>query len=158
MLEVTTDAPLNLAMLRAGQRLRGVIPGKTVTLIAVDPIDTDLVEVFYRDGLYYFLWSQDDTRSENYQVRYAYAKSPLGPLTIPENNTVIIKDPSQEIYGTGHNSVLKVHDKDEWYIVYHRISRPDGIKKSYPGTSREVCIDPLEFNEDGSIRQVVPSL
>ncbi len=49
MLEVTTEAPLNLAMLRAGQRLRGVIPGKTVTLIAVDPIDTDLVEVFYRD-------------------------------------------------------------------------------------------------------------
>ena len=42
---------LTLATLRAGQRLRGLVLGQTVTLIAIDPIDEELVEVFYRDDL-----------------------------------------------------------------------------------------------------------
>lgn len=41
---------MQLATLRAGQRLRGLVPGQTVTLIAIDPIDTGLSEVFYRDA------------------------------------------------------------------------------------------------------------
>ena len=49
MTEATTDATLTLATLRAGQRLRGLVPGQTVTLIAIDPIDAELFEVFYRD-------------------------------------------------------------------------------------------------------------
>lgn len=43
------DSLLTLDTLRSGQRLRGLVPGQTVTLIAVDPIDAGLVEVFYRD-------------------------------------------------------------------------------------------------------------
>ncbi len=134
------------------------IKSNTIKVMTPDKTFREAVEVFFRKGTYYFLWSEDDTGSPNYKVRYATAKSPMGPLTIPANNIVIMKDEALEIFGTGHNSILQIPDKDEWYIVYHRISRPDGIKKSYPGTSREVCIDPLEFNEDGSIRQVVPSL
>lgn len=38
-----------LDALRSGQRLRGLVPGQTVTLIAIDTIDTGLFEVFYRD-------------------------------------------------------------------------------------------------------------
>lgn len=49
MTEATTDATFTLATLRAGQRLRGLVPGQTVTLIAIDPIDAELFEVFYRD-------------------------------------------------------------------------------------------------------------
>ena len=131
----------------------------TVKDLTPDNTFREAVEVFYRNGLYYFLWSEDDTGSENYKVRYATAKSPLGPLTIPANNIVIMKDESNGIYGTGHNSVIQVENKpDEWYLIYHRISRPDGIHKSYPGTSREVCKDKLEFNADGSIKQITPTL
>lgn len=42
------DIP-GLADLRVGQRLRGLVPGKTVTLLAFNPIAADLFEVFYRD-------------------------------------------------------------------------------------------------------------
>ena len=49
MSEPTTESPLTLATLRAGQRLRGLVPGRAVTLIAMDPVDAGLVEVFYRD-------------------------------------------------------------------------------------------------------------
>ena len=38
-----------LAALRPGQRLRGLVPGQTVTVIAVEVMDPTLVEVFYRD-------------------------------------------------------------------------------------------------------------
>ena len=38
-----------LATLRPGQRLRGLVPGQTVTVIAVEVMDPTLVEVFYRD-------------------------------------------------------------------------------------------------------------
>ena len=38
-----------LAALRPGQRLRGLVPGQIVTVIAVEVMDPTLVEVFYRD-------------------------------------------------------------------------------------------------------------
>ncbi len=114
--------------------------------------------VFYREGVYYFLWSEDDTRSPDYRVRYAVAKSPLGPLTIPEDNLVIARDDSKGIYGTGHNSVIQVPGKDEWYIVYHRFNYPKGITMGdSAGYHREVCIDKMAFDSAGHIVQVKPT-
>ena len=116
-------------------------------------------EVFYRNGKYYFLWSEDDTRSENYHVRYGYSDSPTGKITIPENNLILSKDPENGIYGTGHNSVIQVPGKDEWYIVYHRFNRPKGITMGdAAGFNREVCIDRMQFNGDGSIKKVIPTV
>lgn len=134
------------------------IKKNTIKVMTPDNSFREAINVFYREGMYYFLWSEDDTGSVNYKVRYAIAKSPLGPLTIPSDNIVVMKDEEKDILGTGHNSVLQIPGKDEWYIVYHRISRPDGIKKPYPGTYREVCIDKLEFNPDGSIKRVEPTI
>lgn len=116
-------------------------------------------EVFYRNGKYYFMWSEDDTRSPNYRVRYATSDSPTGPLNIPENNIVIEKSPEDGIYGTGHNSVIQTPDTDTWHIVYHRFNRPNGITMGRAaGFNREVCIDKLEFNADGSIKPVKPTV
>jgi hypothetical protein len=114
--------------------------------------------VFFREGKYYFLWSENDTRSEDYRVRYGTSNSPTGPLTISKDNLVIAKDPAVGIYGTGHNSVIQIPGKDEWYIVYHRFSYPNGIGMGRAaGYHREVCIDKLEFGEDGAIKRVVPT-
>jgi beta-xylosidase len=116
-------------------------------------------EVFYRNGKYYFLWSEGDTRSPDYRVRYATADSPTGPLNIPENNLILVKDPSKGIYGTGHNSVIQVPGKDEWYIVYHRFTRPKGIFMGRSaGFHREVCIDRLKFDDNGAVLPVHPTL
>lgn len=132
------------------------IKENTLKVMTPDATFREAIYVFYRNGLYYFLWSEDDTRSENYRVRYATSKSPVGPLDIPKNNLILVKDVSKGIYGTGHNSVLQVPGKDEWYMVYHRFSKPDGIRMgSAAGFHREVAIDRMEFNADGSIRPVV---
>lgn len=135
------------------------IKKNTIKVMTPDKTFREAITVFYRNGIYYFLWSEDDTRSENYRVRYATSTSPTGVLTIPENNLILAKDPSKGIYGTGHNSVLQIPGKDEWRIVYHRFSRPNGINMGdAAGYNREVCIDTMEFNSDGSIKPITPTL
>lgn len=114
--------------------------------------------VFYRNGLYYFLWSVDDTGSPNYHVAYGTSRSPLGPIEVAKDPIVLIQDKAKEIYGPAHNSVLQIPGRDEWYIVYHRINKnylyptPNG-----PGFHRQTCIDRMEFNADGTIRRVTPT-
>ncbi|MGM8361643.1 family 43 glycosylhydrolase [Flavobacterium sp. ARAG 55.4] len=131
----------------------------TLTVLKPDGTFREGTEVFYRKGKYYFLWSQDDTRSENYRVRYATSDSPLGNFTIPKNNLILAKDPSLGIYGTGHNSVIQIPGTDEWYIVYHRFTIPKGITMGRAaGFNREVCIDRLYFDEEGNIIAVKPTL
>lgn len=124
--------------------------------------------VFYRKGLYYFLWSVDDTGSPNYHVCYATSKTPLpkGRLQVnPKNYNVIKQLPEKRIYGTAHNSILQAADAkgkltDDWYIVYHRINRnyiDPKFEKGVPGTHRETCIDRLTFDKKGNIIPVVPT-
>ena len=70
----------------------------------------------------------------------------------------MIQDPDKEIYAPAHNSVLQIPGRDEWYIVYHRINKNYLFPKpNGPGFHRQVCIDRMEFNPDGTIRRVVPT-
>lgn len=114
--------------------------------------------VFYRKGLYYFMWSVDDTGSPNYHVAYGTSDSPLGPIKVASDPIVTIQNKEKEIYGPAHNSVICKPGTDEWYIVYHRINKYFIEGEKSPGTHREVCIDKMEFNEDGTIKKVQLSL
>jgi beta-xylosidase len=107
--------------------------------------------VFKRNGIYYFMWSQGDTRSEDYLVAYATGSSPLGPWT--NRGIVLQKRLDAGIRGPGHHSVVRAPGTDTWYVAYHRFAVPAGN-----GTNREVAIDRMEFNADGSIRPIVPTL
>ena len=105
--------------------------------------------VFYRNGLYYFMWSVDDTGSPNYHVAYGTSTSPLGPIKVAKNPVILIQNPEKEIYGPAHNAVLQVPGTDKWYIVYHR--RPLGETAA---NSRATCIDRMYFDENGYIKPV----
>lgn len=163
--EVFTDPETNKNYLYWGNGYMAVaelnqdmisIKKNTIKVITPDKTFREGTCVFYRNGRYYFLWSVDDTRSVNYSVRYGVADSPTGPISIPENNLILSKNPEKGIYGTGHNSVLKIPNKDEWYIVYHRFNRPDGIRMGdAAGFHREVCIDRMFFDENGNIKKVI---
>ncbi len=132
---------------------------ESIKVITPDHTFREGAEVFFRNGTYYFLWSEDDTRSPNYKVRYATSKTPIGPLEIPEDNIVIQKDEANRIFATGHNSVVQVPGKDQWYIVYHRFSRPKGEQMGgAAGFHREVSIDSLQFTKEGAIIEVKPTL
>ena len=132
---------------------------KTMKLMNIDGTFREGTYVIYRKGTYYFMWSEDDTRSPNYKVRYGTSDSPLGKLTIPENNIVIKGDPVTNIFATGHNSAVQVPGTDDWYLVYHRFTYPKGVDmpRGSGGFHREVCIDKLQFDADGHILEVKPT-
>ncbi|MFD3929933.1 family 43 glycosylhydrolase [Streptomyces sp. NPDC058614] len=112
--------------------------------------------VVKRQGTYYFMWSEDDTRSENYHVAYATGPSPLGPWT--KRGTILSKRSEYGIKGTGHHSVVNTPGTDDWYIVYHRFALNGPGKPGGDGTHRETTIDRMTFAADGTIEPVVPTL
>jgi beta-xylosidase len=107
------------------------------------------VVVFKRQGKLYFMWSVDDARSDNYRVAYGTAENVFGPVTVPENATVLSKHGLAK--GTGHHSVVNVPGTDRWYVAYHRHAIPGG-----GGYQRETCLVRMEFNPDGSIKPMDP--
>ncbi|MFG2730256.1 family 43 glycosylhydrolase [Streptomyces canus] len=107
--------------------------------------------VIKRKGTYYLTWSENDTRDENYRVAYATGPSPTGPWT--KRGVILEKDLSLGIKGPGHHSVVHVPGTDDWYIAYHRFAIPGG-----DGMHRETTVDKLEFDSDGLIKKVVPTL
>jgi beta-xylosidase len=106
--------------------------------------------VHRRGDVYYLSWSENDTRDENYRVRYATASSPFGPWT--DQGLLLEKAPGSGIYATGHHSIAKVPGSDDWLIAYHRFAIPHGS-----GYRRELAIDPLIHTGDGRIQKVRPS-
>lgn len=118
--------------------------------------------IIKRKGIYYFTWSDHDTRSPEYNVHYGTGTSPMQK---PEGDTVILSrynTDDKRIKCTGHHSILNVPDTDEWYICYHRfnIERFGDVEdfSTEAGNHREVCIDKLEFDEDGNILPVKATL
>lgn len=120
--------------------------------------------VFERNGLYYFMWSENITRSAKYCIRYLISDSPTelvrnGKPARVEDQIILQMAPEKQIFGTGHHSVLNIPDTDDWYMVYHRFTRPEGIKMGLSGGyNREICIDRMYFNADGTIQPVIPTL
>ena len=115
-----------------------------------------------RNGRYYMMWSDDDTGSPNYNVRYGTMDSPLGTIT---GNTVVLhrnNASSNLIKGTGHHSVINIPGTDDWYICYHRFNTAlygnQETQSSAAGNHRETCIDKMEFDASGNIKPVTPTL
>jgi hypothetical protein len=111
---------------------------------AVQPM-TGLVDfheatwVFKRKGIYYLTYA-DNNRRVN-RLQYATSSSPLGPWT-PKG---VYLDPTD--CDTSHGSVLEF--KGQWYAFYHNKSI------SGQGNLRSICVDKLNFNDDGTIQMVV---
>lgn len=102
--------------------------------------------MFIRNGKYYFMWSEGGWTGPDYSVAYAIADSPMGPW---KRIGKILKQDDQIARGAGHHSVIKVPNKDEYYIVYHR--RPlDETDRN----SRETAIEHMYFDQNGLIKPV----
>jgi beta-xylosidase len=103
--------------------------------------------MFYRNGKYYFMWSEGGWTGPDYSVAYAIGDTPFGPFK--RVGKILQQDPTIAT-GAGHHSVINVPGTDEWYIVYHR--RPPNETDR---NSRVTCIDHMYFDKDGLIKPVV---
>ncbi|HAL45543.1 MAG TPA: arabinan endo-1,5-alpha-L-arabinosidase [Phycisphaerales bacterium] len=102
--------------------------------------------MFVRDGKYYFMWSEGGWMGPDYSVAYAIGDSVLGPF---KRIGKILQQDAAIATGAGHHSVLNIPGSDEWYIVYHH--RP---LTEQDANHRVLCIDKMEFDENGFIKPV----
>jgi alpha-L-fucosidase 2 len=98
--------------------------------------------VFKKDGLYYMLYA-DNFRGHN-RLRYATSDQPLGPWIYRG----IVLDPVSS--DTSHGSIVEY--RGQWYLFYHTCDI------SGQGNLRSICFDRLDFDADGSILKVVPTI
>ncbi|HIY56870.1 MAG TPA: family 43 glycosylhydrolase [Candidatus Tetragenococcus pullicola] len=114
----------------------------------------EALTVFKRNDLYHFTWSCEDTGSENYHVNYGVSKKLIGPVDF--HYTILEKQPERDILGTGHHSIFKEPDSENYKICYHRFATPlENYAANEKGFNRQVCISPLDFDEKGLIRPVI---
>jgi len=95
--------------------------------------------VFKRKGIYYLTYA--DNNPELNRLRYATSSSPLGPWTYKG----VYLEPTG--CDTSHGSAVEY--KGQWYQFYHNKAL-SGI-----GNLRSICVDKLNFNDDGTIQTIV---
>jgi beta-xylosidase len=130
--------------------LLSIVPfpdGETWKEITPDPNYVEGSFMVKRNGVYYLMWSEGEWTAADYSVAYAMSASPLGPF---KRIGKILQQDETIARGAGHNSVVNIPGTDDWYIAYHR--RPLTTKD---GNHRELAIERLLFNDDGTIRPVV---
>lgn len=110
---------------------------------------TEGVFMHYRKGLYYMTYSHGGWRDSSYSVYCSTSKSATGPWTY--QGAILTSDETRK--GPGHHAVFQYPGSDRWYIAYHCWPNRTG-DGPYQG-SREVAIDRMEYNPDGSIKPVV---
>ncbi len=104
--------------------------------------------MFKRKGIYYYVYTLSG--HQNYANAYMMSReSPLTGFVKPEGNDIFLfSAPENQVWGPGHGNVFYDEGTDAYIFVY--LEYGDG------GTTRQVYANRMEFDEDGTIRTLVP--
>jgi len=91
--------------------------------------------VHKRNGIYYASYPSGRGDKTANLLEYSMAKSPLGPF---DHKGVILDNRSRNVHG----SITEF--KGKWYLFYH-VAGPSPYE-------RLVCMEPISYNEDGTIK------
>lgn len=100
--------------------------------------------MFERNGIYYLTYPHVEDSTE--RLEYALGDNPMGPFKV----SGVIMD---EKPGCWTNQQSIVEFNNQWYIFYHHNDLSPNFDKN-----RSVRADSLFFNEDGTIKKVIPTL
>jgi hypothetical protein len=101
--------------------------------------------LFERNGIYYLTYPHVANKTE--RLEYAIGDNPTGPFKVAG----VIMDESPTGCWTNHHSIIQF--KNQWYLFYHHNDLSPNFDKN-----RSVRVDSLFFNEDGTIKKVIPTL
>ncbi len=107
------------------------LEAKVAELFTKDCIPSEMQDVSINEGpsivkrneKYYLTYSEDRYRSKDYSVHLAVSDDPLNgfvKLSSEEGGQVCYGALDEDLYGTGHHSLVENTDTNEWWIVYHR--------------------------------------
>lgn len=99
-----------------------------------------------RGDTYYMVYTDISTGKAT-RMSYATAKHPLGPYT--PRGVILDNAGCDPATWNNHGSIFEY--KGQWYIAYHRACFGNH-------TVRRVCVEPIEFDEFGLIREVQMSV
>ena len=104
------------------------------------------------NGKYYLSYSNSPFTGHQPEIVYAMADNPLGPY---EYKGRILGPVSS---GTNHHSIVQFGD--DWFLFYHTgdLGNYNWPDRGMGGYHRSVCVDYLYYNEDGTIREVQPTV
>jgi hypothetical protein len=95
------------------------------------------VWIHKRKGIYYASYPTRPSDGQANVMAYSMANGPLGPW---EYKGAILDNHSLNIHG----SIMEF--KGQWYLFYH--------VKGPSHWERRVCVEPLSYNEDGTIKSM----
>lgn len=99
-----------------------------------------------RNGIYYLVYT-DVSSDRATCMAYATSDHPLGPYT--RRGVILNNAGCDPATWNNHGSIFEY--KGKWYIAYHRACFNNH-------TVRRVCVEPIEFDEFGLIREVQMSV
>lgn len=130
------DDMVSLGIWEDGHRFKDITPCKRYM---------EAPYMIKREGIYYFMWSENDYWTANYQVAYGSSTSITGPF---RRKGVILSTDKPIAEGPGHHSVFQ-DNNGKSYIAYHRRAVGDKV-----GDNRVLAIDRLVFDKNGKMRRV----
>ncbi len=96
-----------------------------------------------RNGIYYLVYADISRAGMPTCIGYASSRSIFGPYRY--GGVIIDNDQSDPGVWNNHGSITEFNN--QWYVFYHRSSHGnDKMRRS--------CVEPIYFNEDGSISEV----
>ncbi|MBR3013265.1 MAG: family 43 glycosylhydrolase [Bacteroidales bacterium] len=101
--------------------------------------------LFKRNGKYYYTFPWVEAERET--LAYCMSDNPLGPYEFKGK----FMEQSETICWTNHHSFIELDG--QWYLFYHH-----NDYSPYFDKNRSVCVDYVNFNEDGTIAMVTPTL
>lgn len=96
-----------------------------------------------RNGIYYLVYTHMGRADRPTCIGYSTSTSPTGPYKY--RGVIIDNDHCDPGNWNNHGSLVEYRGK--WYVFYHRSTH--GCK-----SMRKVCVEPIHFNENGSIDEV----
>ncbi|MBC7654899.1 MAG: family 43 glycosylhydrolase [Oligoflexus sp.] len=96
-----------------------------------------------RNDIYYFIYTHMGRAGRPTCIGYATSKSPMGPFEY--GGVIIDNDHADPANWNNHGSIIEFNN--HWYVFYHRSTHGSN-------TMRKACVEPINFNSNGSITEV----
>ncbi|HKJ79257.1 MAG TPA: family 43 glycosylhydrolase [Prolixibacteraceae bacterium] len=96
-----------------------------------------------RNGIYYFVYADMSRGNRPTCIGYATSDSPMGPFKY--GGVIVDNDHCDPSTWNNHGSLVEFDG--QWYVFYHRSTHNSRMM-------RKACVEPIYFNQDGSIDEV----
>lgn len=138
----------NIRVIKLGNDMISTV-GSAMTMSA--PRFFEAAYMHKYNGKYYFSYASDFSQGAS-KIEYMMSDK---PTTGFQYKGVILPQPPDNYSNNNHHAIVEY--KGNWYVVYHNrtVAKQRGLDPVY---QRNVCIDQMFYNADGTIKQVVPTV